>query len=138
MANTSKIFSIFIYNESLPMKSYQFFKICKRFDQEREKTLMQQLMRKKNEINWTFFVIGCFTKSFNMIINHFLFHNSIHSPIFGFWYQDDIRNIKRGSREQKIARNGKLQYLVQKWFQSLSNDITQTIFFTDKMCMYDA
>ena len=26
-----------MYNESLPMKSYQFFKICKRFDKEREK-----------------------------------------------------------------------------------------------------
>ena len=30
-----QIFSIFIYNESLQMKSYQFFKICKRFDKER-------------------------------------------------------------------------------------------------------
>ena len=30
-----QIFSIFIYNESLKMKSYQFFKICKRFDKER-------------------------------------------------------------------------------------------------------
>ena len=29
------------------MKSYQFFKICKRFDKEREKTLMQQSMRKE-------------------------------------------------------------------------------------------
>ena len=32
-----QIFSIYIYNENLPMKSYQFFKICKRFDKEREK-----------------------------------------------------------------------------------------------------
>ena len=29
------------------MKSYQYFKICKRFDKEREKTLMQQSMRKE-------------------------------------------------------------------------------------------
>ena len=29
------------------MKSYQFFKICKRFDKEIEKTLMQQSIRKE-------------------------------------------------------------------------------------------
>ena len=29
------------------MKSYQFFKICKRFDKEREKIFMQQSMRKE-------------------------------------------------------------------------------------------
>ena len=29
------------------MESYEFFKICKRFDQEREKTLTQQSMRKE-------------------------------------------------------------------------------------------
>ena len=33
-----QIISILIYNESLRMKSYQFFKICKRFDKEREKS----------------------------------------------------------------------------------------------------
>ena len=36
-----QIFSIFIYKENLPTKSYQFSKICKRFDKEREKILMQ-------------------------------------------------------------------------------------------------
>ena len=48
------------------MKSYQFFKICKRFDKEREKTLMQQSMRKEKLRK-----VVCFIKSFNMIINHF-------------------------------------------------------------------
>ena len=42
-----QICSIFIYNESLPMKSYQFFKIWKHFDKCREKTLMQQPMREE-------------------------------------------------------------------------------------------
>ena len=42
----SQIFSIFIYNESFPMKSYQFFKIYKRFYEKREKTVIQQSMRK--------------------------------------------------------------------------------------------
>ena len=37
-----QIFSMFIYNESLPMRSYQFFKISKCFDKEIEKkTLMK-------------------------------------------------------------------------------------------------
>ena len=31
------MFSIFIYNESLSMKIFQFFKIYQRFDKEREK-----------------------------------------------------------------------------------------------------
>ena len=30
------------------MKSYQFFKIYERFDKEREKTLIQQSMKKEN------------------------------------------------------------------------------------------
>ena len=47
-----QIFSIFIYNESLPMKSCQFFKIYKRFYKEREIILIQQSMRKKTEKKW--------------------------------------------------------------------------------------
>ena len=42
-----QIFFIFIYIKSLSMKYYQFFKICIRFDKEREKTLMQRSMRKE-------------------------------------------------------------------------------------------
>ena len=54
------------------MKSYQFFKICKRFDKEREKTLMQQSMRKEKLRKFGLCVTtDCFIKSFNMIINHF-------------------------------------------------------------------
>ena len=32
-----RIFPIFIYNERLPMKFYQFFQISQRFDKEKEK-----------------------------------------------------------------------------------------------------
>ena len=35
------------------MKSYQFFKICKRFDKERDKALTQQSMRKEKQKSWT-------------------------------------------------------------------------------------
>ena len=34
----SKFLQLYIYSESLPMKSYQFLRICKRLDKEREKS----------------------------------------------------------------------------------------------------
>ena len=43
-----QIFPIFIYNENLPMKSYNVFQIYKRFDRKSEKTLIDKSMRKKN------------------------------------------------------------------------------------------
>ena len=85
------------------MKSYQFLKICKRFDKEREKVLMQQSIRKEKLRKVALcFIKGCFIKSFNMI-TIFLFYKIIRGPIFAFSYQDDARNIKRGRRERQIA-----------------------------------
>ena len=56
------------------MKSYQFFKICKSFDKEREESLMQSSMRKEKLRKVGLgFISGCFIKSFNMIIKHFFF-----------------------------------------------------------------
>ena len=60
------------------MKSFQFFKIYKRFNEERKKIIMQQSMRKeKLRKVGLCFITGCFIKSFNMMINHFLFHKLI-------------------------------------------------------------
>ena len=69
----------------LPMKSYQFFKIRKRFDKEREETLMQQSMRKETlrKVGLCF-ITGCFVKSFNMIINHCFVLEAHSQPIFWF------------------------------------------------------
>ena len=55
-----RIFSICRHNERLPMKSYSFFKIWKSFDKEREKTLIQQSMRKEKlrEVGLCF-ITGC-------------------------------------------------------------------------------
>ena len=58
-----QIFSDFIYTETLPMKSYQFLKIYKRFDEKREKTLIQQSTRKKTEKSWTLFYNRLFYKT---------------------------------------------------------------------------
>ena len=92
-----QIFSIFRYNESLPMKSYHFFKICKRFDKEREKTLMQQSMRKEKLRK-----VVCFIKSFNMIINHFFCFASSFAAQFLLF---DIRMTQEISKGE--VGNGK-------------------------------
>ena len=57
-----QIFSIFISNESLPMKSYQFFKIYKRFDKEREKQSYSSQWKTKTEKSWTLFYNRLFYK----------------------------------------------------------------------------
>ena len=61
------------------MKFYQFLKIWKDFNKEKEKTLMQQSMRKEKQKSWTLF------------------------------YNRKMQEIsKGGSREKQIARNDKL------------------------------
>ena len=67
--------------------------------------------KRKNEKSWTLLLFYS-PLIWQLII--FLFRKLICSPVFGFWFQDDLRNIKRWSRERQIARNGKLQYLFQK------------------------
>ena len=73
-------------NEYLPMKPFQFFKIYKRFDKEREKTLIQQSVRKeklRKVVLKICSITDCFIKPFKMIINHFfLFCMLISSAIF--------------------------------------------------------
>ena len=56
------------------MKSFQFSKIYKRFDEKREKTLIQQSMRKEKQRKVVLCSItDCFTKPFKRIINLLLF-----------------------------------------------------------------
>ena len=52
-----QIFSIFICNKSLPMKSYQFFKIGKRFDKERKKKHLCNSQRDKKNRDKLDFVL---------------------------------------------------------------------------------
>ena len=76
------------------MKFYQFFKICKSFDKEREKTVMQQPMRKEklNKVGLRI-ITGCFIKSFNLTINHFFVWQA-HSQFLLF----DIRMAQEISK----------------------------------------
>ena len=58
-----------MYNKSMPKISYQFLEIYKSFDKERDKTIMQQSMRKeklrKVEL---FFITGCYNRLFYKVL----------------------------------------------------------------------
>ena len=84
----------YIQSERLPKTSFKllsnqmfqivikFFKICKRLDKEREKTIVQQSMRKEKmrKVGLCF----CFIKSFDMIFNHFFVSQAHLQPNFCF------------------------------------------------------
>ena len=109
-----QILSIFIYSESLPMKSFQFFEFTNALIRKEKKHLYRSQWVKKTE--WK---TDCFIKPFKMRINHFFLFSKLNcGTIFDFWNHDDARNIKSGNWEQQIAKNGKLQHLYQKQFQS--------------------
>ena len=74
-----QIFSIFIYNESLPMKSYQIFKIYKRFDKESENTIIEQRIRKEKlrKVELCFITV-CFIKPIKVIIDQPFFNLQVH------------------------------------------------------------
>ena len=109
-------FSPFLYRmEACQRNLISFSKFANAVIRKDKKTFIQHSMRKeKLRKVGVCLITGCYIKSFNMIINHFLFQKLIRSPIFAFSYQDDARNIKRGNRERQIARNSKWQYLFQK------------------------
>ena len=71
----------------------------------------------------------CFIKSFNMIINYFFVLQDHLQPNFWFLISGWRKKYQRGSREQQITRNGKLQDLFQKQFQSFSNEYNTNNFF---------
>ena len=59
-----RIFSIFLCNEILPLKSYQFFKICKRFYKKKRKSNHTAVnVKKKTEKSWTLFCKRLFYKA---------------------------------------------------------------------------
>ena len=61
------------------------FQNCKRFDKEREKTLMKQSTRKEKlrKVGLRF-ITGCFIKSFIMTIDHFFVSQANSQPNFCF------------------------------------------------------
>ena len=81
-----QIFFIFTYNESLPKKSYQFFKINKSFRRKKKKTLRKVALC---------FITGCFIKPFKMIMifsqqlflfaRFFFILKVFRRAIFAFW-----------------------------------------------------
>ena len=61
-------------------------------------------------------------KLFQMIINHFLFPKLIPCSFAAQFLCFDTRDIKKGNREQQIARDGKLTIYFKKQFHSFSNE----------------
>ena len=74
------------------MKSYQFFKIYKRLYKKREKTLIQQSMRRKQlrKVGLCF-ITGYFIKPFKMTVTHFFFNRSFCSQDF-FLFRKPVRS----------------------------------------------
>ena len=116
-----QIFSIFISNEGLPMI------FTNALIKKTEETLIHQSMRKeKLRIARLCFIVGCFIKSFKMIINHFFFISQAHlQRSFCFLLSEWRRSIKRGNWERQIATDSKLQYL----FNRLVMNVTQINIF---------
>ena len=117
-----QIFSIFISNEGLPMI------FTNALIKKTEETLIEQSLRKeKLRIARLCFIVGCFIKSFKMIINNFffLFPRLICNVVFAFCYQNDARSIISGNWERQIATDSKLEYL----FNRLVMNVTQINIF---------
>ena len=114
-------------NRSLSMKYFQFFKICKPFDKKREKTLIQQLVRKEKLRKFVLFSISdCFTRLFKRIINHFFYFacsSAAQFLLFEIRMMQEISKGEIGNNKQLGMANIYLSYLLfQKQFQSLSNE----------------
>ena len=69
-----------------------------------------------------YFTTGCFTKPFQMIMNHFLNFSS------SFAAQFSLFDIKRGNCKVKIARHGKLNMYFKNNFNLLVMIVTQLNF----------
>ena len=107
------------------MKSYQLFQIYKRFDKETEKTLLQQSMRKEELIKVRLcFIIGCFIRSFKMIILSFCFTCSFAVYFLLF----DISMTQK--IEKREIRNGELLGMTnyKNNFNILGRNLTQKKF----------
>ena len=110
-----QILIIFIYNESFLMKSYKFFKIGKRIDKEREKTLMQKSMRKEKLRNVKLcFITGCFIKSFNMIINHFFISQAHSQPNFCFLISGWRKKYQKGKLGTANSQEWQITIFISK------------------------
>ena len=138
--NTSfSIFSNFVSNESLRVKFYQFFKIYKRFDKEREKTLIQQSVRKeKLRKVGLCFITGYFIKPFKMtkiiflqqvfLLTFFYFASSFAAQFLLF----DIRMTREISKGEtgnsKLLGMANYNIYFKNNFNRLVTNVTQIDF----------
>ena len=137
--------SVSIFKFSPFLYTMKFFKICKRIDKEREKTLMQQSMRKeKLRKVGLCFITGCFIKPFQMIITHFFYFSSSSFAaqflLFDVRMTQEISKGEVGNGKQLGRANFNIYF--KNNFNRFVMDITQTNFSLcmciKKMCIYDA
>ena len=122
------VFSNFLhFNESLPMKSYQFFKIYIRLFKKREKTFKQQSSRKEKlrKFGLSLF-LAVYFMTLKIAYNHFFFNRSFCWQYFFYFVSlftahflfFDVRMMQKilkvETRNYELAKNSKLEYLFQK------------------------
>ena len=97
------------------MKSYQFFKIRKRFDKEKEKHLRSSHWEKKYWEKLDFLLKKCgLIKTFNMIINHFLISQAYSQPKFCFLISGRRKKYQKGKFGTANSWGRQITYLFQK------------------------
>ena len=125
-----EIFSIFISNESLPMKSHQLFKIYKRFDKEREKnTHTVANGERKTEKSWTLFYKRLFYK--------FYFASSILAQLslFVIRVTQEISKLEIGNSKLLGMANCRIYF--KDIFNVLVMNVTQIDFIDWQKCTLD-
>ena len=141
-------FSIFIYNESLPMMSYLFFKIYKRFYKKIEKTVMQQSMQKgKLKKVALCFITGSFIEPFKLTLTFFpsvgLFFTrffftsqtrSAQSSLFDIKITQEISKGDTGNGKELGMANYRICF--KKYFNRLVMNATQINFSLLAKCTF--
>ena len=143
-----EIFSIFISNESLPMKSHQLFKIYKRFDKEREKnTHTVANGERKTEKSWTLFYNRLFYKAIQngnhfssicfFVHVSFYFASSILAQLslFVIRVTQEISKLEIGNSKLLGMANCRIYF--KDIFNVLVTNVTQIDFIDWQKCTLD-
>ena len=125
-----QIFSIFIYNERLLVKSYQFLKIYKRFDKERERAICSSQWEKKNWEKLEFFITGSFIKPLKIAINRFSFNSYFCSQDFSLFRKLVSRTIFALKRVRDMIKTYSQQSLGFYFFTFFSNTCKDELIFS--------
>ena len=115
-----QIFFDFYIQWKLANEILSIFQNLETFGKERGKAVIQQSMRKEKLIKVQLcFLTGCFIMPFKILIC---------GAIFAFWYQDDVRNIKRETRNGELLGIANYNIYFKINFNLLVRNLTQIKF----------